>query len=614
MITLDDALTVFKKYGYNSKSVTPYLYKKNKEFGVCYSYIDSRYGITERVSSFREKRELDLFLKRLQWYKLNGKQKGVSMRLNNYEVSNPLVLYIRDNHVMSDDEMFNMEAYDKKLEKNNKLSHNKRLLVEAEELMKRYYTEKERIKEYTDNYFSKERELKKYYFDLQKLVDKYNKCENDIEFQEEKREIKFDLKKESEYNGILVELNNSVPKEDDIYSCIYKIWNFNKELELNKYYMHALRRMDDIDEELRLVVTKIDYMKELLSKKRPLFKVIDLNEKFKNIDDSSTYVSLYDDEFKNKYKDFIERKYNVIERLDEFKLAQYLNNFKTYKSYDIEKNVGRCRISSDNVRKSYDNNIEEINKSLEKQFIHNLSADQRAALILYVSLYRELFDMVMNVEYYNDLDITRLFDILKATSGFSSLMDECYNKVKKVIDLDINKDIKSSVFKNVNFDNQERFIESIVKNINIISNINDKMILSDYMKLYFSTDNFDSLGKDKFIVTSSIIAPYMIQKSGNYRVISAKVDKGIQVLFAPHKIVMPLDNAYDKRIELSYDKNPEIILDAKDIIINKEKCMIVYSRFKNDLVCLENYSYVENFEVKYKININKVKIEKREIL
>ena len=88
MLTLDSALRVFKKYGYNSKTVHPYLYENNKEVGVNYSYIDNKFGITERVVSFHNEIDLDLFLRRYQWYKLNGKKYDVSLKLNNYEVSN----------------------------------------------------------------------------------------------------------------------------------------------------------------------------------------------------------------------------------------------------------------------------------------------------------------------------------------------------------------------------------------------------------------------------------------------------------------------------------------------------------------------------------------------
>ena len=75
MITFESALKVLKKYGYKSKDSQPYLYKNNKEIGINYSYIDEKYGITDRVISFRNDIDLDMFLKKYQWYKLNNKNK-----------------------------------------------------------------------------------------------------------------------------------------------------------------------------------------------------------------------------------------------------------------------------------------------------------------------------------------------------------------------------------------------------------------------------------------------------------------------------------------------------------------------------------------------------------
>ena len=149
--------------------------------------------------------------------------------------------------------------------------------------------------------------------------------------------------------------------------------------------MYALRYNDDIDEEMRLVVTKIDFMKEILSKKR--FRLVDLNKKFQSIDNQSTYESIYDDNFENKYKDFINKKYAQKDNLNEFRLCEYLNNFKSNKEYDIEKNVDRCKKEVSNKIEEFDVSIEDINKDLNKQF-NNLSKDEQAALILYNSFYR----------------------------------------------------------------------------------------------------------------------------------------------------------------------------------------------------------------------------------
>ena len=69
MLTKTSALKILKKYGYNSKSVHPYLYIKNKDIGINYSYIDNKYGIIERIKTFKNEGDLDFFLKKYHWFK-----------------------------------------------------------------------------------------------------------------------------------------------------------------------------------------------------------------------------------------------------------------------------------------------------------------------------------------------------------------------------------------------------------------------------------------------------------------------------------------------------------------------------------------------------------------
>ena len=607
MISFESALKVFKKYGYNSKTVHPYLYKNNKEIGVNYSYIDNKFGITDRVISFHNEIDLDLFLRRYQWYKLNGKKYNVSMKLNNYEIPNPEVLYIRNNHVMTDEEMFNIESYDKREKNNLKLSDTKRFLIEAEALMDHYYQEKIQKEKYFKNLINKEKELQRYYLDLQNLIDIYNVNNTHPSIEEINKEFKTDLELESKINSKISEYKQKLPKEEEIKNLIDTIWELNRKLEINKNYMYALRYNDDVDEEMRLVVTKIDFMKEIISKRK--FKIINLKKKFESIDDQSTYESIYDDNFEEKYIDFINKKYNQKENINKFRLCEYLNNFKSNKEYDIEKNVLRCKKDITEKVENYDASIEDINNDLTKQF-NNLNDNEQAALILYNSFYRELFEMIQDIDGFSVLPINEITSLLGINNNFSSIYDECYIKVKKLLDDDVNKKIKSTIFKNVDFDSKESFINSIINNLDILININEKMKLKYNCKLYFSTNDFNTLGNDNFIYTSSIIAPYLIKKSKEYRVITANVRKGINVLFSPKYISKPLENISGK-IELLDSESPEIIIDTRDINIRKDKNTIIYSRFNSTETKTKSYTYVNKFELDYKININDIEIEKR---
>lgn len=601
MITFESALKVLKKYGYKSKDSQPYLYKNNKEIGINYSYIDEKYGITDRVISFRNDIDLDMFLKKYQWYKLNNKKYDVKLKLNNYEISSPEVLYIRDNHVMTDDEMFNIDSYDKTKKKNNRLSHAKKKLIEAENLMNHYNNEKRIKEQFVNNFNAKENELRKSYIELQSLVDAYNRTKQEIEFEKFDNEFITPKIIEDNINELLIQFKEKLPNEEKLSKLTSSLWDLNKDLELNEAYMYALKYNDDIDEELRLTVTKIDYMKELLSKKRSIFKIVDLKKIFNNIDNTSTYESIYGDDFEEKYKTFIYSKYDVLDKIDEFRLCEYLNNFKTRKTYDIERNIKRCSQKT-NKKNEYES-MEVIQKELTKQYNSNLNEKEKAALTLYVSLYKPLFDLIQRINNYDTLETSELINLLNITDNYNSLMDECFTKVKEL--LKDNKTIKTKLFKYIKFNNEEDFIKSLVNTLKVISKINNKLVLKHNTKVFFIVSDLDNINKEKIITTSSTISPYMNSNNKN-RVISARLKKGINILYSPKYL-----NILDNKLEL-IDNKVELLLDTRDINIILDDNIITYTRFKSNIVKEEDYSYIDKYDVNYKININKAIIEKRD--
>ena len=610
MITRDNALKIFKKYGYNSKSVHPYLYVCDKVIGINYSYIDDVFGIVERIATFKEENEMDLFLKKFQWYKLNGRVNNVHIELSNYEISNPHVMYIRNNHVMTDAEMFDIESFDKREAKNKKLSHTKRVIEEVQELMDYYYLKKEEFTKFINNHLNKKNELGRYYSELQLLINDYNGKKFDVEYKNKNitYEIKSDM--EDKVNINLAKARSSKIKEEDAYKLLNDVWLLNKSLELNNNYLDALQHDDDLDEEMRLVITKIDYMKELLKKKCCFFKKVNLIKALNNIDSTSTYKSIYDTNFIDKFTLFVNDKYEAINKVNEFKLCEYLNDFVGNNEFDIARNIKKCSDELNDLSKENNMNFESIKEDLTKQFNNNLNEDEKNALILFTSIYHDLFEMIMQIQDYQSASISHIISLLNITDGFVEVYDRNYNLIRELLELDANKKIKNTVFKTIDFSNKNKFIESIRNNINLISNINDKIKFKYNFKLYFDTNNFNNLNNDKFIFTSNNINNFMNYKTNN-RIIIANIKSEINVLFAPLYLKLPITNAYNQEIELIDEVNPQVILDCKDIIINEDNGVIILSKFKGNIINREDYSYVNNFTINYKFNINKVMIEKR---
>ena len=342
-------------------------------------------------------------------------------------------------------------------------------------------------------------------------------------------------------------------------------------------------------------------MNELLSKKRNIFKIVDLKKIFNNIDNTSTYESIYGDDFEEKYKTFVYSKYDVLDKIDEFRLCEYLNNFKTRKTYDIEKNIKRCS-QKDNKKNEYES-MEVIQKELTKQYNANLNEKEKAALTLYVSLYKQLFDLIQRINNYDTLETSELINLLNITDNYNSLMDECFTKVKEL--LKDNKTIKTKIFKHIKFNNEEDFIKSLVSTLKVISKINTKLVLKHNTKVYFTVSDLENINKEKIITTSSTISPYMNSNNKN-RVISARLKKGINILYSPKYL-----NILDNKLEL-IDNKGELLLDTRDINIILDDNIVTYTRFKSNIVKEEDYSYIDKYDINYKININKAIIEKRD--
>ena len=104
--------------------------------------------------------------------------------------------------------------------------------------------------------------------------------------------------------------------------------------------------------------------------------------------------------------------------------------------------------------------------------------------------------------------------------------------------------------------------------------------------------------------TSSIIAPYMNSNNKN-RIVCANVKKGINILYSPQYL-----NILDNKLEL-IDNKSELLLDTRDIQISTDENTIIYTRFKSNIIKKEEYSYIDKYDVNYKLTINKAIIEKR---
>ena len=216
--------------------------------------------------------------------------------------------------------------------------------------------------------------------------------------------------------------------------------------------------------------------------------------------------------------------------------------------------------------------------------------------------------MVMDIPEYDSISTNKLLNLLNITDGFLKLYDNCYVNFKKILDLDKNKKIRDDIFINIDYNSKESFIESIRENIRIIDNIKDKIVLKNNLCLYSNIDNINYINKNKFIICSGNINSYIQNRGSDYKILILNVKKDVNVLLSPMYLKLDGD-----KIILDEDVNPKIIINTSNIDLTVDDNVIVLSKFKSNLINKKDYKYVNKFDLNYKVGINKVIVEKRNL-
>ena len=121
MLDFNAALELMAKYGYSSSTSHPYIYEAGESIGLCYLYNDEDFGTLERVKIFDSLESFEDFLKQLDWVKKNGLLYHVRMALDNYETMNPKPIFLRNEKVMVEGEMYDIDNFDLRESQRNQM-------------------------------------------------------------------------------------------------------------------------------------------------------------------------------------------------------------------------------------------------------------------------------------------------------------------------------------------------------------------------------------------------------------------------------------------------------------------------------------------------------------
>lgn len=604
MLNIDSALELMNKYGYSSITSHPYIYQTGDSAGICYTYVDEDYGKLERIKICKTLEELQEFLEMYKWVEKNGKQRHVRMILDNYESYNPKVMCLRNDKIMVEGEMADIDSYDRKEEARKSMDEVSKIIYEAGDLLLVYNEVKSRQQTYLKSLIALKNSLRSKYFDLQKEVDTFNKSKvkrelvllSDLPENGINEALEISLK--DRYNKYVVQM----PELEEAKMFLKEVWDMIYNLELNQKYYDAIKEDSETRNEMKIVDQKIAFMKEINDDLKPLFTV-DLVNNFQKINkkcmETSANVS---EDTVNSTIDAVQRKYSYYNRLDPLYTSDFLREAiqnTNYEDLAIKYAVG----ASVDVLSRNKTPLNEVAADLTIKYREKLSLEEQSIMVLYNNeKYRKILDGILEIPDFETLPVKDLVKSLSTIKNLSKLKSECYESVKKRIDAPENASIKSSLFATVDFTSFETFIESLVKKLSLLRNVNEKMALPGDINMYLTVKDINELNLKSFVTVTNDLPTLIDSANKNGEMVGITLFKeNTPVLYSPY--YFDLGDTFSKgAAPAMYIKemvNFDLLIDISDIIINIDPNKTNVVNYESTPIIDGNLSIVEDLNMKY---------------
>ena len=606
-MNIDSVLELMRKYEFSSTTVPPYLFVKGNTVGLYYAFTDLNYGYLERVKYFDDMDQVEMFLKKFAWIRDNGEKYKVRMVLDNYEIINPKIMFLRDEKIMVKGEMEDIDGFEAKKLEQEKLDRVSRLILTAGNLLLIY----DEIKNNQISYFTSitgvKNELRTLYYELQKEIDKYNgvTIERELKLLPDVADNSginqmMEVANKDKYNQYLVRL----PDEQEAEAFVRDVWNLIMNLELNSRYYQAQYDETNIRGEMRVVQEKIDYIKGLNEEDKTFFKE-DIMAKFKKINKKyeSINIALSDNYIQEKLND-INNKYSYFDKVNIYKLPDYLK--------EAMKNTNYLELVEKYTHEEVKDNVLSLNEiiaNLVEQF-NKLTPDEQAILTLYNSEFKVYFDMILNIPGFENLSPKEIANRIAKDRRSSKAKSICFDLVKKRLEHPINKEIKSKIFDKISFFNYNSFIESIVRGLKLIKNINNKININSAINLYFFLEEETEFSKKFFLsVTNNINSLYKEVDDNNDIIGIARIKENTPVLYSPY--TLSLGDIYSKdnvRMAVNNNTGFDLLIDTSDTKMLKDNNKIVIANYVSKKENIGDVSVVTDITLNKRVLFNNVSI------
>ena len=577
MLDLDLALELLKKYGYSSTNSHPYLYQSGDSVGICYKYVDEDYGPLERIKIFDSLDDLDDFLSKMDWLKKNGLNYHVRMCLDDYESINPKTLFLRNEKLMIQGEMDDIETFDFKEAQREQMDQASKILYEAGDLFLIYDEIKKRQLDYLLKIIGLKNQLRQKYYDLQMAVDKYNKVkiERDIVKIPEVPDsggidLQMEISLKDRYNIYIKE----VPPVEEGAAFLKEVWELNKNLELNTRYYDALREETEVRNEMKIVEKKLELMEKLNDNVKPLFGT-DLVGRFRKINKSlGSTISQVSKEIVEQKVSQVKDKYKFFDKLDLLYVSDYLREAIQNSNYEDLSIKYAKGVPSAETKKSR-TPLNEIASSLFVQYKNSLFVEEQATLVIYSNpKFRRICDAILDIPDFNNLTPKQIIKKINGIKGFSKLKSECYISVRNRINDPENQTLKASLFNNYDFTSFETFIGCLARELYKLTKIDNKMILTGDINMYIPVTKEEDVTNKKYVLVTNDINTLAIEaKNSNNYIGITLLKENLPVLYSPY--YLDLGDLYSKnaspKMEIKEVINFELLIDVSDVAIKIDK-------------------------------------------
>ena len=599
MLDYNIALELLQKYGFSSTE-HPYLFYNEPNVGLCILVDDENYGKLERRKIFTDIDLYEDFLKKLAWMRDNASKYNVKMALDNYELKEPKIMFLRNNRPMLIGEMFNIQAYDQRNEQKKLLDKKARMMYEIGDLLLVYDEIKIRQLNEMSLANSLRNELRRKYFELQKEVNFYNKMEVELNLT-----LLAEIITDSGVNEVAeVALKDSYnqaktnPLEDkEVFQLLQEVWDLLKQLESNEKYYQTCVEVKELRNEIALVQAKIDLMTEL--NEDPDAIRIDLMSRFRKInkefEENKTFV--YEDYVKSKLNN-ITKKYAAFNLLDKNNLADFLRESMENSDYDeLMSRFVQNEVESSKIIKLP---VNQVLADLNNKYA-SLSVAEQSILILSNSKYiRELMQMINLIPNCESLSTNEVMSYLSKFKKYSKVKS-AFEVIKNRIELPENIQIKQSIFATINTSSFDNFISSIISEMNKMKMIGQRMVLNSDVSLL--SREYENLDCETFVFltnnTEELKSDYDYKKN----ILGSFVVKcGVPVLYSPYYLdfgnieAKVGKNTVIEPFQVKINSSFNLLVNRTNVMVSKDDFYVTVADFVSNPTIREDIAVVSKLK------------------